>query len=696
MAAAGLYMLDDNDDIGNHYVANCFPIRSFFQQRKEGAGHWLAAHRNAVTHTYRNTQTEGENYSSKSVVSECTGASDMLGCTLDANLLLSLHCVDQPSDLCSVDISEQRLNLVKTEDLLEFENVAYVNASDNCLTLEPFNKFQSLRELELSLNGLRNVTVNVEDFPHLEVLDLSYNSLSGDDILSIGLIPCLKVLHLTGNRLKTLPPNLAGHGHWPSQRAKDNGMRFQNLEVLMLDDNKLSSSVFNSLVNLKRLKHLNLQGNHISEVPDLLPRKLQEIWDHRVFEGLETQFVNAPSDVPEDLHEHVKSISEGESGQSKTYSPTHVFLETEDGEELSGAYSFSLPELIFLNLADNKIVEEEALLSVALFPVLSEIVIHSNPLTTQRSGDPPLLTSFLQERLGIKITRKKTSEFVKPRLKLKIDPKRKVKTNIPKVPKVPLPMLLNTSPSPASCGLDSLEEKHVKDPWKSWLSLKSTSTNKSGCCLQANDYENESIAAAESIKETDDAVESSNDAFQNGESFFVTQVTDLHNESEYHLLSDETEDIGENAIPEKFKGYELLLDAKPDPDMVKPVGIQHTVRMLKHTLNTLLVYRDSKPKLDSIQKPYTEKEKRIKNLPSVKLKKQRWERVEEMLIQMKERTTIREIPLTNALEDKGVCKEDYEEAFTLLRDMKKKYKMIHMQAVEQAKHIECETTTNKN
>lgn len=40
-------------------------------------------------------------------------------------------------------------------------------------------------------------------------------------------------------------------------------------------------------------------------------------------------------------------------------------------------------------------------------------------------------------------------------------------------------------------------------------------------------------------------------------------------------------------------------------------GIQTAVRMLEHTLKTLNVYRDSKPKLDSIQTPYREREKKV-------------------------------------------------------------------------------------
>uniref|UniRef100_A0A6Q2XMX1 X-ray radiation resistance associated 1 n=1 Tax=Esox lucius TaxID=8010 RepID=A0A6Q2XMX1_ESOLU len=511
---------------------------------------------------------------------------------------------------------------VKTEDLLDFENVAYVNASDNCLTIEPFGKFPSLRELELSLNGLCNVTLNTQDFPHLEVLDLSYNNLSGDSILSIGLIPCLKVLHLTGNQLQSLPPNMAVHCHGSSQRTKDNGTLFHCLEVLMLDDNKLSSGVFSSLANLKR---------------------------------------------------SAKCV------QSKTHYPTHISLETEaeDVEELSGAYAFPLPELCFLNLADNKIVEEEALLSVALFPMLREIVIHSNPLTTQKSGDPPLLTSLLQERLGIQISRKKPPAVVKPPMTFSIDTKRKIKTNIPKVPKVSLLMLLEAPCTSAKHDPCSLHEKHVKCCCRSPLLLEGMSTKKTGCTSQSKNHENEQ----ESIGATDDAVKSSDDTFQKGASFFVTQVTDLHYESENHLLSDEkgVKELEKNAIPGKFKGYELLLDAKPDPDMVEPVGIQHTVRMLKQMLNTLLVYRDSKPNLDCIQKPYTVKEKKVSYADCYCCL-----------------DTNENVNITCNRRHYCVSKKEYEEALALLRHLKTKYKMVYMQAVEQATHIECEAISDQD
>uniref|UniRef100_A0A8C8CAJ7 Uncharacterized protein n=1 Tax=Oncorhynchus tshawytscha TaxID=74940 RepID=A0A8C8CAJ7_ONCTS len=215
-----------------------------------------------------------------------------------------------------------------------------------------------------------------------------------------------------------------------------------------------------------------------------------------------------------------------------------------------------------------------------------------------------------------------------------------VKNKIPKVTKVPLLILLEESSSPALLDPGSLEEKHVEDHCTNPLSVERKSTEKSGCSSHAMDEENKqkSMGTAHRVKAIEDAIESSDDTFQHGESFFVTQVicmltcysqvTDLHDESEYHLLSDETEEVKEieeknesNAIPGKFRGFELLLDAKPDPDMVEPVGLQHTVRMLEQKLKNLLVYRDSKPNLDCLQKPYEEKEKRVSYVNNIRSKR---------------------------------------------------------------------------
>ncbi|XP_039634222.1 X-ray radiation resistance-associated protein 1 isoform X2 [Perca fluviatilis] len=599
---------------------------------------------------------------------ENRGADFPYGNTLDGLYLLKLHCVDKPSELCFVDISEQKLNAVKAEDLKVFDNVAYINASINSLSLGSLSSFVSVREVNLALNGLCNMKFDAADFPHLEVLDLSYNSLSADDIVSIGRLSRLTVLHLTGNQLHHLPPNLGSSSHDPTQPAKEEDTQFKALEVLMLDDNKLSSGVFNSLANLKRLKYLNLQENHISDIPYLqLAGCSQPLQTSIEAQAKEEEL--AHTETNPNTIEHIKRISQviHYSWCLRCFitlfpvfqisaSVTLYISHKENCEEHCKRSSFPLPELQFLNLANNKIAEEEALMAVALFPMLREIDIHSNPLITQRSGDLPLLTYYLHERLGITIKHKKTQEAVKLPLKVSADPKWKVEERIPKKP------MLMDAPCPAQSQVEKSKMTVKRTP-------KSEGENSRDGTLQ-----------------------------ENTEHFFVTQATDVP-QFEFDLQADEKE-IAENkydANSERFTCYKMLMDAKPDPDdVVEPIGIQTAVRMLEHTLKNLNVYRDSKPKLDSIQTAYREREKRIKELPPLKPIKQPTARVDEMIKEIKEHTTIREVPLSSAIHGTGVSKQEHKEALSLLRDMKTKHKMVHKKTMEQEASMESDRNTNQN
>ena len=42
-------------------------------------------------------------------------------------------CVEDPADLCSVNIAGKELTDIKEEDLSLFDNVAYINAGENYL-----------------------------------------------------------------------------------------------------------------------------------------------------------------------------------------------------------------------------------------------------------------------------------------------------------------------------------------------------------------------------------------------------------------------------------------------------------------------------------------------------------------------------------------------------------------------------------
>ncbi|KAG7321127.1 hypothetical protein KOW79_015542 [Hemibagrus wyckioides] len=647
MADLGVYKLDN----GESFPTNCFPIRSFHQS-KEGAGHWLIAQRVSVEDRYKilKQPTSVEHLSTApSGQSECKSLEQRTikcsGNTLNGQILLALHCVDRPSDLCSVDISEKKLESVTLEGLEEFDNVAYINASDNFLTLEAFSRFPALRELELLLNGLSTVEVNAVDFPRLEVLDLSYNNLSSNSILAIGLLPRLKVLHLTGNNLHTLPLDMAGPNTPHGDLAPMSSELFQTLEVLMLDDNKLSSCVFRGLSNLKRLQHLNLEGNAISEVPYPQPTPMLQV------PGNQQKQLNIETDM--------------ESPQ------------LEDVEDFSPPF----PELRYLNLASNKIFEEEALLAVALLPLLSELVIHSNPLTTQRSGDPPMLTWFLQDRLGIKIRCKKSDNNVKPHLVLPVNLKRKVKTKIPKVLKVSL--ITEALSAPEFPSIDSGTEQQTRSQPSD---IKCTE-------------ENVTISSVSEPLEWENA-EIHSETQQNEEPFFETEVNDLLG-PEYQDKTEQSADsthLGRNdakQCPDKLLGYEALLDDNLELDRPKPGGIQQTVRALEYTLKNLLVYRDSKANLDHLQRPYKEQPKRIKNLLPAKPQKPKGEKVKEILTEMKERKTISEVPLEEVLRGKDIYRNEYKKALMLLKDMKSKYKMIHLKSMEQAKQIESHYRTSR-
>ncbi|KAM9332545.1 X-ray radiation resistance-associated protein 1 [Pholidichthys leucotaenia] len=548
------------------------------------------------------------------------------GVTLDGPFLLRLHRVDKPFELCSVDISEQNLSAVKGEDFKEFANVAFIDASVNSLSLGSFSCFLSLRKLDLSLNGICNISFDVTDFPQLEVLDLSYNSLSADDLASLGKLSRLKVLHLTGNHLHRLPLNLGSSNTDTTQLpGADEGedCHFRALEVLMLDDNRLSSGVFSSLTNLKRLKHLNLQGNRISEIPYAqIIRSIKTMQISPEMQAEEAQTSN--------VDEHLNRILQ--------------IFHTENWEECYQEPNLPLPELQFLNLANNKIAKEEALLAAALFPNLCEVDIHSNPLVTLRKGEPPLL-GYLQERLGITIKRKRTHKVLKLPPNLFTDPKLKVDETIPKVSKKLISMNAQTQTEKNGAPVKrakGLEDKNSKD---------------------------------HSIRE-------------NTECFFLTEIARVA-ECKFHIPSKEKE-ITENKKTSYINAerYKTLVGPKPNPDVLKTIGIQTAVRMLEHTLKNPSVYRDSKPKLDSIQTPYRNREKRIKELPPVKPVKRQKERVDEMIQEIKASTAIKVVTLGSAIDSKGDNKGEHKEALSLLRDMKKKYKMVHMKTMEEAASLQ--------
>jgi hypothetical protein len=68
-------------------------------------------------------------------------------------------------------------------------------------------------------------------------------------------------------------------------------------------------------------------------------------------------------------------------------------------------YDLPFAELVYLNLADNQIEEEDDLISLVSWPSLNEIIIYGNPIVYNNVGHPPLLKQYLVDRLGINLQR---------------------------------------------------------------------------------------------------------------------------------------------------------------------------------------------------------------------------------------------------------------------------------------------------
>ncbi|XP_063807007.1 X-ray radiation resistance-associated protein 1 isoform X2 [Pseudophryne corroboree] len=583
----------------------------------------------------------------------------------------------------------------------------------------------------------------------MEVLNLSYNSLAARDIAQLGVLPRLRVLYLSGNGLAHLPVDLSV-SPW-----SDAGITmFPCLEILMLDDNKLSHpAVFGSLAGLKSLRVLNLDRNAISAVPYLHESPSREAEPAGTVGGSShgTQEVEGrghaedPSAMAEERLDYIilpngkdtdrtEVIFRSTSSRLK-YEPLPEPLDTTisfsflpsfllpSTEQLSDAASPPLPNLSSLSLADNKIMYEDDLLAVALFPSLEELVIYGNPLTTLRKGDPPLLWNFLQQRLGIKIIRKKSTRHHKPHLIIPVTEKRKVRTHVPKIPKQPLMLEPPLHPFLRL----PFYESDVMESVMSSTPLPPIRTSSAGPCGAPMEQSPESVGSSETSER-----EMSFCSDPTVESVFMTQVDSLdpiHNSSpqttseepdpashgqgeiperfqgyeEPDPASDGQGEIperfqgyeepdpasdGQGEIPERFRGYEELFDVKTDPDFIEPVGIQNNVRALEYALSHLLVYRDHKPRLDSIQKPHIPQRSKFgREICQIPQKKNRKEVLSEIVTDMRERRQLMEISLDSALQKEKSSKE-HKEAKLLLKELHRKYKVFLAEAVHRAAELE--------
>ncbi|KAM4846615.1 X-ray radiation resistance-associated protein 1 isoform 1-T4 [Thomomys bottae] len=750
MTTSGIYKLDD----GKPYLGNCFPARNLLRIPEEGRGHWLVARKGSAKKKLMpepQPSVDGQQQQKKvsfDILEEKAthqeNAMDLSEIIMDRAFLLKHHGVTKPSDLCNINVSGLKLSKVNEKDFKHFSSVIYINASENLLPLEAFHTFPALKELELAFNGIKTVYVKYGDFKLLQFLDLSFNNLTGEAICDLGILPHLRVLLLTGNGLTSLPANLGvteQEASITSLTSKRYILRFPALETLMLDDNKLSNpNCFASLAGLRRLKKLSLDQNKISRIPYLQqvqhrdgsgewvggrasPRKESQTvlqsksWKSEA-QDEQPDYTVLPMKKDVDRTEVVFSSYPGFSTSETTkvcsFPPIFEILPVKSLKVRNQTLAPPFPELRYLSLAYNKISKEDAVLPVALFPSLCELIFHNNPLVSHTRGLPPLLKSFLQERLGIHLIRRKLVK-AKHHILMPRKESRKVRSQVPKVPKQPvipqqLYMVTDESPLRDAAELEAEpEEEMAARTRSSSQDLQLPPEGLEGLSLSRRTFvplppicSDSTLNSEETGSCPSDTVgrvspeHLSDEDIKSTESIFLTQVNDLPGPStpkgnlkmkEKHqkrpLTAPREVKRTRRKFPSasnKYVGYEELLTTKPDPAFVEPKGIQKNAQALQRMLKYPLLCRSSKPKLDAFQKPYIPKRKRATKVPAPSPQKTRAQVLDDILIRMRDPRNVTEAPLGEVLrrrtEQRLVTQKQYLEAKRLLKEFRARYRQL--------------------
>nr|XP_009422045.2 X-ray radiation resistance-associated protein 1 isoform X19 [Pan troglodytes] len=639
MAFSGIYKLDD----GKPYLNNCFPARNLLRVPEEGQGHWLVVQKGNLKKKPKGlvgAQAERRE-SLKATSFEFKGKKgsrrenqvDLPGRILDQAFLLKHHCVRKPSDLCTINVSGLKFSKAKENDFKHFHSVIYINASENLLPLEAFHMFPALKELDLAFNGIKTIYVKYGDFKLLEFLDLSFNSLTVEAICDLGILPHLRVLLLTGNGLTSLPPNLAvaeQEASVTSLTSKRYILRFPALETLMLDDNRLSNpSCFASLAGLRRLKKLSLDENRIIRIPYLQQVQLyDESVDWNGGRG-------SPHKEPQFMLQSKPRMLE-DSDEQLDYTVLPMKKDVDRTEVVFSSYpGFSTSEV------------KSKIPKVPKQP----LVLHHPRVTTTKSPSKDMLEPEAELAEDLPTTKSTSVESEMPTESLEgHSPSRRTF--------VPLPPICSDSTVHSEETLSHLSDTTVR------LSPERPSD--------------------EDSKST--------------ESIFLTQVSELPS-SVIHKDDLELKEKDQKKpptaprevkgtrrklptafLPSKYHGYEELLTAKPDPAFTEPKGIQKNAQALQQMLKHPLLCHSSKPKLDTLQKPYVHKEKRAQRIPIPPPKKTRAQLLDDIFIRLRDPRNITEAPLGAVLhqwtERRLVNHKQYLEAKRLLKEFQARYRQL--------------------
>ncbi|XP_018647844.1 putative ras suppressor protein 1, rsu1 [Schistosoma mansoni] len=266
--------------------------------------------------------------------------------------------IKDPQCICEVDVSCLGLEDLEPDLHLKFTSLRKLVAADNALSLECCKNFNGLVELDLSLNQINSLSRYSPGFDSLQYLNLSYNFLQSADIEKLGYLPSLRILYLSGNDLRKLPPDLSETGLTSDEHIV---FKFSKLEILHLDDNKLSDAQdFASLGTLPRLTYLNLANNRFTTVPLLKSTPLKK---HQINEAQNNSAIeNIPFLKSTTLNETTQHdsllISHNEQSEDNEHEEGKSASSTDQQIHFLQNYSLSLDEHRNPNAPRVRIVDE--------------------------------------------------------------------------------------------------------------------------------------------------------------------------------------------------------------------------------------------------------------------------------------------------------------------------------------------------
>ena len=102
-----------------------------------------------------------------------------------------------PHEAIKSKLASQKIVEVIEEDLCYFQNLNSIDLSDNKVRVEQLRNLKSLADVNLQYNNIQTIpSLSKEDFPKLEILNLSYNQLTPASIRHLYQLPRLKNLDL--------------------------------------------------------------------------------------------------------------------------------------------------------------------------------------------------------------------------------------------------------------------------------------------------------------------------------------------------------------------------------------------------------------------------------------------------------------------------------------------------------------------